>query len=128
MMDNNTIENLENLLHDEIKGFVKKGTINPAENESLYKALKSLCILDSMKHGDYSSGKWEGDMQLHGSYDRMSYDRMPQVHMPQVRRGDYGHSFTDRIASKLDEMYSEAGNQHEQDILSRIIRYARSEV
>lgn len=118
MMDNNTIENLENLLHEEVKGFVRKGTINVSENEALYKTLKSLCILDAMKRGDYSAGKWAGEVQLNGSYDRMPY----------IHKGDYGHSFTDRVASRLEEMYPDTGNQHEKDVLARIIRYARSEV
>lgn len=82
----NTMEDLKEMLCEELKEIVKKGDISSTELDNVYKAVKTLNYLETIKamqeYGgssrDYSGrsyGSYDGD-SYEGSYDRGgSYER-----------------------------------------------------
>lgn len=80
------LEDLKEILEDQVKKITKKGDINPAELENVYKAvdiIKDIQTIDAMKKADEYSGEGErspkGYSQEHYSRDGYSQRYMPPV-------------------------------------------------
>lgn len=95
----NTMEDLKEMLCEELKEVVKKGDISSTELDNVYKAVKTLNYLETIKamqeyggssrdysgrsygsydrggsYGSYDGGSYEGSYDRGGSYERGSRD------------------------------------------------------
>lgn len=140
-----TLEGLKDLLEKEIRKVTKKDDITPAELENMTKAL---CLLEKIKEIEHMQGGQErGYSMEHDEHSRRAYpvthdgnsyggmvpavDGVTYRGRPMVdtgrsygteHHGYSGHSIRDRMVAKLEEMYDQAGTEHERQVVDDWIR------
>lgn len=119
-----------NLAKEEISKIVQKGTMNPGELESVYKAT---CIADKLCE---MSG-YDDDEMSYGYYDNNGGGRYSGRRMRSpvtgryisrgMGRGGYsGHSIEDRMIASLEEQYDNARTEHERKLIQDEIDHIRN--
>ena len=113
-------DDVKNLLHKEIEGIVKKGSLTPPELDNLYKAvdvLKDICEIkekESMDEG-YSS-RW-GSPHDDRYYNIHSYRRDS---MGRYSRTDAKEHMIDGLYSMMGDATNEAERGAIQDCINRL--------
>lgn len=105
-----TMEDLKELLQEELKAVVKKGDISTTELDNVYKAVKTLNYLETIKameeYGgssrDYSGRMHDGSYDRGGSYDG-SYDSYGRG--GSYNRGSYAEDYSGRRGRGADGRY-----------------------
>lgn len=145
MISEKELEKLEELLCDEARGFIKKGSLTaPNEAQTIKYLVESLKLVQDLKmccsagiydQNDYGySGthmhnriptSYNGTVDFNGSYGR----RSPSTgrYMSSYSRGYSGHSIHDRMISALEGMFDNAKSQHEADEIEKWIVRLREE-
>lgn len=128
-MDNTeSLMRLYELLGQELKRIVDKGSISPAELENAYKAV---CLMEKI---DEMTGMDSGYSETGYSYDDHwrsgRRGRSPVTGRYISRNGrsmrsmneNSGHSIKDRMISRLEHMMDETDSDYERDEISSYIR------
>lgn len=144
---NKMLEKAVDSLEDVIRGITRKDNMSPAELEHLS---KSICIIERIKNiqreeggEEYSENSYRrGRSRTTGRYvsrdgnsnrdysegnSSRSYENSNRHYDSGNSRGYYdssgysGHSIKDRMISRLEEMYDEAQNDHERQVVDEWI-------
>lgn len=147
MIKEKDLDNLEDLLVDEVKNFTKKGSLqNPTEAQSLKDILEGIKIIHCIRNGGmneedegysgYSgySGGWGRSkmphmpMDLNTGYPGYSGRRSATTgrYISSNGSGYSGHSIRDRMIDSLEQLYDQAGTQHEKTELDAWINKLRT--
>lgn len=153
MMTKKEIESLEDLLVDEVRKVIKKGDIKDAtEAKAVKDVVEALNYLRCMREGNdngdgehdnggYSGahmpnvtrmpvryGYSESNMGYnHGSSGRRSSRTGRYISSEMVNDGYSGHSIRDRMIASLENLYDDAGSQHEKTEIDNWISRLRTE-
>lgn len=128
-MDNTeSLMRLYELLGQELKRIVDKGSISPAELENAYKAVCLMEKIDEMtgmdggysetgySYDDYWRSGRRGRSPVTGRYVSRNGRSM------RGENGNSGHSIKDRMISRLEHMMDETDSDYERDEISSYIR------
>lgn len=125
-------DDVKNLLHKEIDGIVKKGSLTPQELESLYKAidvLKDICEIkekeEMMDDDGYSERGYSMGWPHHNDryYDIHSYrngNSYKRDSMGRYSRTDAKEHMIDNLYSMMGDASSEAERGAIQDCINRL--------
>ncbi len=128
-MDNTeSLMRLYELLGQELKRIVDKGSINPGELENAYKAVCLMEKIDEMTgmDGGYSETGYSYDD--HWRSGRRGRSPVTGRYISRNGRsmrgenGNSGHSIKDRMISRLEHMMDETDSDYERDEISSYIR------
>lgn len=128
-MDNTeSLMRLYELLGQELKRIVDKGSISPAELENAYKAVCLMEKIDEMTgmDGGYSETGYSYDD--HWRSGRRGRSPVTGRYISRNGRsmrgenGNSGHSIKDRMISRLEHMMDETDSDYERDEISSYIR------
>lgn len=150
MMTKKEIESLEDLLVDEVRKVIKKGDIKDAtEAKAVKDVVEALNYLRCMRDGDdgeYDNGGYSGAHMPnvtrmpvrygysepnmgynHGSSGRRSSRTGRYISNEMMNDGYSGHSIRDRMIASLENLYDDAGSQHEKTEIDNWISRLRTE-
>lgn len=126
---------LQDLLIKELEKITEKKDINPTELDHVKKAMCTIKDIEEvMAMADYVDGYSDRgsygrmmsgrhyDVRMNGSYARgRDYDTGRYISRRGEEDGYSGHSIKDRMISKLEGMYDEAGSEHEKQVIDQWI-------
>ena len=134
---NQTLQMARETIEDVIKGITSKNDISPAQLEHLSKAI---CIIEKLKsleqqETEYSENSYRRGrsrttgryMSREGGNSQNYYDNTYNGGSGNSTRryfdseGYSGHSIKDRMISRLEEMFDEAHNEHERQVVQEWI-------
>lgn len=134
-MDMKVLKDLEEKLEKELKKIAEKSDISPAELENATKAVCLIEKLRDMESGGEDAERSYGSYGRHPDYryhdDRMDYGRgrssVTGRYISTGYDGYSGHSISDRMVAKLEEMYDQAKTEHERETVDKWIKRLETE-
>ena len=119
------LKDLSYLLEDQVGDVVKKGDITPTELDSVYKAVKTMYYIETIRAmSEYNNSEDAyGRLASYANYGDRSYGRYNEMNYN--RQGSYGYSRGDEkehIISQLMRMRESATTEAERKALTESIR------
>lgn len=113
MESDKILDKISEAIEEAIRPILKKGeSMSTADLEVLNKAV---CVIEKIKI-----------IQAVGYYHDTAVDSSRRYYDAiNLHNGYSGHSFEDKMIARLEEMYNEAQNDHERQIVRNLINRAR---